>query len=357
MSQDSHNNPPATSGQGGVLPRRFYLPEKLTSGPIWVKGLIALCIVAVLVSLMILFIPEPEVFDVRAHAMQRAGQESGELVTGYVTTATLLGIGNILLDKRGGYLSNDRMPPWVFLDNIPSWEYGVLVQIRDLSRALRNDFSRAQSQSTEDPALAKADPQFNYNSNSWALPATEGEYRRGIDYLSDYLRRLSDPGQKNAQFFARTDSLEEWLGQSSKRLGSLSQRLRASTGQRRINTDLGNDPAAQQSTPVPSELSIRTSWATLDDVFYEARGSCWALIHFLQAVEIDFRQVLTKKNALVSLRQIIRELESTQDRVWSPIILNGTGFGFVANHSLVMASYISRANAGLIDLRNLLSDG
>jgi len=60
---------------------------------------------------------------------------------------------------------------------------------------------------------------------------------------------------------------------------------------------------------------------------------------------------------LVSLRQIIRELEGTQDTVLSPVILNGTGFGFLANHSLVMASYISRANSAVIDLRNLLEQG
>ncbi|MDX5152467.1 MAG: DUF2333 family protein, partial [Acidiferrobacterales bacterium] len=41
----------------------------------------------------------------------------------------------------------------------------------------------------------------------------------------------------------------------------------------------------------------------------------------------------------------------------SPIILNGSGFGFVTNHSLVMASYISSANAAVIDLRNLLQQG
>ena len=38
----------------------------------------------------------------------------------------------------------------------------------------------------------------------------------------------------------------------------------------------------------------------------------WALLHFLRAVEQDFAPVLEKKNALVSLRQIIRELEATQ---------------------------------------------
>ncbi len=92
-------------------------------------------------------------------------------------------------------------------------------------------------------------------------------------------------------------------------------------------------------------------------IFYEARGQTYALIHLLRAVEVDFGDVLQKKNALVSLRQIIRELEGTQQAIWSPIILNGKGFGFVTNHSLVMASYISRANAALIDLETLLQQG
>ena len=77
----------------------------------------------------------------------------------------------------------------------------------------------------------------------------------------------------------------------------------------------------------------------------------------MKAIEIDFASVLEKKNARVSLQQIIRELEGTQRTVWSPVILNGNGFGMFANHSLVMASYISRANAALIDLRSLLEQG
>lgn len=102
---------------------------------------------------------------------------------------------------------------------------------------------------------------------------------------------------------------------------------------------------------------MKTSWWEIDDVFYESRGATWALLHFLQAVEYDFADVLEKKNARVSLQQIIRELEATQETVWSPIILNGNGFGFVANHSLVMANYISRANAALIELSELLAQG
>ena len=83
----------------------------------------------------------------------------------------------------------------------------------------------------------------------------------------------------------------------------------------------------------------------------------WALAHLLRAIQVDFKEVLIKKNAIASMDQIIRELEATQGTVMSPVILNGGGFGLFANHSLVMANYISRANAAIIDLRNLLQQG
>ena len=102
-----------------------------------------------------------------------------------------------------------------------------------------------------------------------------------------------------------------------KRLGSLSQRLSASVGQRRINTDLAGDAAATQSTRETQELVVKTPWNEIDDVYYESRGAAFALIHFLKAAEVDFADVLEKKNATVSLRQIIRELEATQQTVWS----------------------------------------
>ena len=189
------------------------------------------------------------------------------------------------------------------------------------------------------------------------LPASEREYRDGIRRAQGYAVRLADPEKTDAQFFARADNLAYWLATVETRLGSLSQRLSASVGQRRLNTDLAGDAEASRATPAPADTVVRTPWLEIDDVFYAARGSTWALIQFLHAAEVDFADVLEKKNAGVSLRQIIRELEATQQTVWSPMVLNGSGFGLVANHSLVMASYISRANAAIIDLRRLLSEG
>jgi hypothetical protein len=74
-------------------------------------------------------------------------------------------------------------------------------------------------------------------------------------------------------------------------------------------------------------------------------------------VEYDFEDILQKKNALISLRQIIREPDESQQSKLSPVILNGSGFGLFANYSLTMANYVARANAAIIDLRDLLQRG
>jgi hypothetical protein len=325
-------------------------------GLLWTAGLVLVTYVVVVVILGIYWSREPDAFDVRENALALAGEDT-KLVPGYVTTATTIRIAETLLDKPGGYLSNDMTPPGLYLDNVPNWEFGVLTQVRDTARSLRNDFSRSQTQSVEDKDLAVAQPQFNYDSNSWILPSSESEYRKGIDALHRYLNRLADDRAQDGQFFSRADNLGHYLQEVGTRLGDLAQRLAGSVGEKRYDTTLAGDPNAEQSTPTPDVVRVRTPWLEIDDVFYEARGYTWGLLQMLEAIQIDFQPVLRDKNAVVSLRQIIRELRGAQEPMWSPMVLNGTGFGPLANHSLVMASYVSRANAALIDLRNLLQRG
>jgi len=326
----------------------------------WIaRTIFAALILFIVITLILGFLwdSEPDGFDPVQRAVALSAERGDDMTTGYITTTALITSAETLLDKRGGYLSNDKLPPGLLMDNIPNWEFGVLTQIRDLTLALRNDITRSQSQSVEDKDIIEADNKFRIDSESWLLPSAESEYRKGIKSLYRYLGRLADKDTQNAQFYARADNLEEWLGLVSKRLGSLSQRLSASVGQTRINTDLAGDIAAHQSTPTSKIQEVKTPWLKIDDIFYETRGSAWALMHLLKAAESDFQDVLRKKNALVSLQQIIRELKSTQDTLWSPLVLNGGGFGMFANHSLVMANYISRANAAVIDLRQLLKQG
>ena len=252
---------------------------------------------------------EPEQFDIRAEVTKAATADGVTPVVGYTTTTTLIRVTETLLNKPGGYLANDALPPSVFLDNIPAWEFGALEMIRDMALVMRQEFSRSQSQSAENKNLKVAQPQFNIDHTSWAIPSAEGEYQKAINELYAYRKALSQVNNQSAQFYARSDNLRGWIQEATKRLGSYSQRLSASVGREQINVDLAGDRVAKQSTLGSASMQLKTSWWDIDNEFYEARGACWALLHFLKAIEID------------------------------------------------LANYISRANAALIDLNDLLSQG
>ena len=298
----------------------------------------------------IYFSREPDVFWVTRSS------DTESAIVGLSTTDTLIRVAETLLEKPGGYLTNDKIPPNIFLDNIPSWEFGVVTQIRDLGRVMRDDYTRSQSQSKEDEDVTAGAPQFFFNNNSWIFPATESEYRDGIMAFQRYRQRLHD-GDPDTQFYARADNLREWLSQVEKRLGSLTRRLGNSVAADRINDDLAGDPVAEAAGSQPDTVDVRTGWFQVDNVFFEARGTAWALVHFFRAAEFDFAHVLEDKNAEASVRQIIRELEASLEPLRSPMILNGGGYGLFANHSLVMANYLARANAAVINLRELLDQG
>ena len=334
----------ATTAAASPAPKRMPLGRRIT---LYVAGAVLL----VMLVLAWYWSRMPDVFWVNQKT------ESEQTVIGYATTDTLIRVAETLLDKPGGYLSNDIAPPSVFLDNIPNWEFGVLQQVRDLARVIRNDYSRSQSQSQEDPDIAAAEPKLFFDHSSWILPRTEAEYRAGIDGFIEYRNHLTGDTDGDAQFYARADNLREWLAQVEKRLGSLSRRLGNSVAADVINTDLAGDSAAEANTTLPDRVDVRTSWFEIDDIFFEARGTAWALVHFFRAAEFDFAQVLEDKNAKASVRQIIRELEASLQSLSSPVILNGGGYGLFANHSLVMANYLARANAGVINLRELLDQG
>ena len=107
---------------------------------------------------------EPGLFDVKKNQTDLLVNVTRQPITGSATITTLITMADIMLHKPGGYLSNDIAPPGIFMDNIPNWELGVLVQIRDMARTLRNNLSRSQSQSQEDVSLVTAENQFYFDN-------------------------------------------------------------------------------------------------------------------------------------------------------------------------------------------------
>ncbi len=271
-------------------------------------------------------------------------------VPGIATTATLIAVVETLWQKPGGFITNDLLPPGILLDDMPHWELGVLLQARDMTHMLRVSFSQAAINMVINNDLQKAEVRLNFSNKSWIFPASESQYSESTEHLKKYLLQLATPDNADAYFYADAQHLNDYLASVEQRLKNLSQRLTASVGPI-INTDSAAIPVTQTTV---TGLYLKTPWRKLDDIFYEARGSSWALIALLRALEIDFSGVLAEKNAQASYEQIIRELEATQQTIYSPVVLNGNGFGFVVNHSLVMSSYISRTQAAIADCRRLL---
>jgi hypothetical protein len=356
-SDDTGDEPPTAA----VAPADTTAPiDRDHGGALRWGSVVLVLLFAVLLGLGSWWSFQPGKFDVVDNMQARIG-EQGRAVPGAATVATVIKVADTLLHKPGGYLHNDMIPPGAFMDNTPSWEYGMLTELRDSVRVLRNDFSRSQTQSIENEDLKHADSEFNFDAEAWFLPSAEEQYKQGLTALQSYLDGLVS-GDSRARFYARADNLRAYLMVVEKRLGSYGQRLSASVGDVELVAALSagtgmvppGDEAGQGSQ---SQGANRTSWNEIDDIFFEARGYSWALLHMMKAIAIDFAPVLKQKNAEVSMQQIIRDLEYATMRKWSPVVLNGHGFGVLANHSLVLASYMSRANAAVLDLRVLMERG
>ena len=291
---------------------------------------------------------------IQSFLLEQNLSSKSEMAAGVATTATLVAVTETLWKKPGGFITNDMLPPGVWLDDMPHWELGVTLQVRDTTQMLLSSLSQSIENRVLDDDLQKARVRLHFVNTSWIFPASESQYKAGVEHLQKYAVRLSQGEQSDAHFYNDAEHLQDYLAGVEQRLKNLSQRLTASVGPN-INTDAAAMPVIQNDDNGWSNgLYTQTPWFQLDDVFYEARGSSWALIALLQGIEIDFSAVLKSKNAQSSYEQIIRELKPTQNVVYSPIILNGNGVGIVANHSLAMASYLARAQAAIADCRRLL---
>ncbi len=335
------------------------LDDVKSKGILWVFGVFSAIVLVTLIILGAWWGSEPGQFNIVDEAQKRAKEThtTDNMPVGYVYTNTLAHIAEVLLHKPGGYITNDVGPPGVFLDNVPNWEYGALVMLRDASSALRNHFARDQSQSAEDPDLAIAEPYFYFENDSWALPSTEAEYQKGIEALHKYMTRLQKYGGevKQAQFYSRADNLWQYTEVVIKRLGGLSTRLTANSSGANYGpglSELEREQADKQGTPI-----AKVTWLEIDDVFYEARGASWALLHILRAIKHDFEDILLDKRAMRTVDIMIKSLENALEPILSPMILNGDGYGLFANYSLTMANYIARANAAALDLRDIMNRG
>lgn len=308
----------------------------------------------------------PQIFDVNQVARQAAidrghisPDSTRRLPTGYTTVYSVIHLTNWMLDKPGGYLYNDRLfLPRYFIDNMPNFEYGMVVQLRDMVLSLRQEFSRSRAQSVERDDLIRAHGFFSFDHNRWLVPSTESQYRAGVRLLEEYLESLTKTGPDAGQFVARQDVLEGWLRQQQRRLGTFGVRLRQNAGVYEFNPMIDTTDDEFADLPGFDFLNQRiTPWHKRDDVFYEIRGSVFVLYHTMLAIRTDFEPMLNDFQAMGIMNRILSELHTASQPMISPVVLNGREYGFLHNHSLTMAAHIAKAHLAIQDLRVLLRGG
>ncbi|WP_136255055.1 DUF2333 family protein [Onishia niordana] len=244
---------------------------------------------------------------------------------GAVIIATQMTLLDTLLDKSGGYVRNDMLPPGLWLDNMPAWELGVLEQARSQAHSL------VEQADMEAGALVEAQERLDGDSQDWLYPATEHRLNKANDA---YAVVLNDINEQRQALPAEGDVPADWLSRVAMRLEEMTYRLSASVA----------DPEALRELEVDvDQLPGRTPWYRVDNIFFEARGQTWALEHLLAAMAADYGDVLAAAEAQALVDRLMAELEQAQRPLWSPMVLNGTGFGIFANHSLMMAAYTQRA--------------
>ena len=283
-------------------------------------------------------------------------------VVGYRTIYTMEKLIDILLTKPGGYISNDKLPPFSFMDDMPAWEEGAISVLRENSIAIRRHFTRSVgAQSVEDKDAVGAQVNINIDTESWMFPSVEGwfwstgRYEVARNHYANLVKRLTDENPDDGNFYARATSFSDALDAYRRILGSLSQRLSASVGGINLPSTTGDRSASEAKTTNVS--SFTTPWLEIDDVFWEAQGAAWALEELFDALEYDFYTVLKDKNAVLTVKQIREELKRAQEVVPMPYTFNGGGYGPYANHSLILSNYISRASATMVDLKKLIDNG
>ncbi|MHB0774397.1 DUF2333 family protein [Halomonas sp. WWR20] len=265
-----------------------------------------------------------------------AEQQSVPIAPGEVTVATTVTLISTLLDKPGGFLRNDVMPPGVWLDNMPSWELGVLTQVRTMTATLDDSLSNGYF------ALGEAREALDTSSNRWLFPSAEERYAQAGDAITAYLQQLRDGGTQ-ATFNTDVQALDAWLSKVEALLETQTRQLAASVGDGLV-----------RDAELQGMAQSHNSWFEIDNVFYQARGNAWALKQLMKAMRRDFSDELSSQ-AQSTVTQLLAVLEASQARLWSPVVLNGSGFGFFANHSLMMANYTLRATSLVQQLRQQLT--
>lgn len=247
---------------------------------------------------------------------------------GHVTVSMVADLMQSQLDGLGGWLPNDLVgSPGYFLDNLPNFQMGVLQTVRHTSRVVRDNLSRQRTSDAVHQQTDLAYSSFANDPRRWVFPSAEGAFKRGIAALVQFRSELGG----GANIYPRADNLIELLNIYISELGTVSTHL------------------------LEAQESDKVGWLEVDDNFYYAQGVAHAMYGIMIAVQRDFQQVLSDKNATDITGLILQSLRASQFDPW--FITNGSKDGFLANHSNNLKVFLDDVRQKMKSLVSILDQG
>lgn len=234
-------------------------------------------------------------------------------------TALIEPISYELHERPLGWRPNDIFT--LFTDNVKNTQLGVLEVTRRTAEKLVERIARTGSTITFDKDLDTARTRFMNSPEKYWMPSAENAYSKGIEALERYRKRLN---AGKGTFHTRADNLLPLLSAYNELLGDCDENL---VKRKEPNGDI-------------------VSTFTADDYFYYAQGVAKAMGPILEAVAIDFQDILQTRGALSDLHHAILMLEHVTEL--DPLIVQESKLnGIFANHRANMATAVSHARSYL----------
>jgi hypothetical protein len=227
------------------------------------------------------------------------------------------------LDSPLGWSVNDLVvSPTRWLDNRANRQRGVIFATRMLINFFSTNLAKYGKVDAENKFLKEArEKYFAFSEDSWWLPSTESEYRKGIDLLNQYEDGLA--GGK-AIYNMRSDDMYNMLT--------------FIIGNQFLDQPLGL--LVQPNDEVP--------YTELDDRIYYTQGVMLVLRDFMRTF-VDLYPEIKEKGGEDNIRIAFREMD--QICTFDPlIVLRGDHDSVTADHRGKVARYLIHIRERINDL-------
>ena len=251
---------------------------------------------------------------------------------GEIFASTLIAIMEHELHGGSGWRPNDFFlwGPTLWADDNANRQLGILQAVRESVRVFKDHLTKVSS-NEYDPDLLEADTLFRNDATKLWFPSAESRFSRGIRKLRDYITGLRDGSQRSRPITTRNVELvrlfQAW-------------------------TDLLGD--AHANLYKEQEVDGGSVWWHTDDYFYHAQGYAHVMYALLQALKLEYHQLLSVKPVM---RDLFDEASAAlrEAALMNPlVILNGSPSGLFANHRRNLDTYISEARQKMYSVREEL---